>query len=150
MVAFIDPDGLLHQGTRGSWPHLGDTCWWGLRKCRTKAPFLGLTAGQPGEQVKRPDHPSCNPGQCLLPLPNQAQVHPGSKSQSELDRKAVERLPPASRQSGISGQLGLGSKAPSTAGASESRSEAAQPRPPCSQQQIPAPLGPPAALHLEA
>ena len=56
MVAFIDPDGL-HQGTRGSWPHLGDTCWWGLRKCRIKAPFVGLTAGQPGEQGKWPNQP---------------------------------------------------------------------------------------------
>lgn len=25
VVAFIDPDGLLHQGTRGSWPHLKGT-----------------------------------------------------------------------------------------------------------------------------
>ncbi|CAN0207533.1 unnamed protein product [Rangifer tarandus platyrhynchus] len=65
----------------------------------------GLTAGQPGDQVKWPEislSPSCNPGLCLLPCPNQAQVHPGSKSQGELDQKAVERLPPASERSGIS------------------------------------------------
>ena len=99
MEAFIDPDGLLRPGTIASLPHLGDTCWWGLRKCRTTVPFVGLTAGQPGEQVKWPEislSPSCNPGLCLLPFPNQAQVHPGSKSQGDLDRKAVERQPPAS------------------------------------------------------
>lgn len=32
MEAFIDPDGLLRQGSRA---RLVDTCWWGLRKCRT-------------------------------------------------------------------------------------------------------------------
>lgn len=154
MEAFIDPDGLLRPGTVASRPHLGDTCWWGLRKCRTMVPFVGLTAGQPGEQVKWPEvslSPSCNPGLCLLPFPNQAQVHPGSKSQGELDRKAVERLPPASERSGISPRRW---DPLDTQGFREQvrgfPRVPAQHGPPRSKQQILAPLGLPAVLYLEA
>lgn len=149
MEAFIDPDGLLRQGSRA---RLVDTCWWGLRKCRTTVPFVGLTAGQPGEQVKWPEislSPSCNP-RLYLPFPNQAQVHPGSESQGELDRKAVERLPPASERSGISPRRW---DPLDTQGFREQvrgfPRVPAQAWPPRSKQQTLAPLGSPAARILK-
>lgn len=93
MVAFIDPDGLLHQGTRGSWPHLGDTCWWGLRKCRTKAPFVGLTAWGTGQVAQSACPLPATPGSASFPFPTKSKSILAASHRVSLTRKQWRGCP---------------------------------------------------------